>query len=138
MIIYDLRCRKDHTFEGWFKDRAAFEAQKKKRLIVCPVCGSLDIEMVPSTIAVMGRDSRDSDKEGTAPVTPARALELFNEFVTKNFEDVGNRFAEVALNIHRGKENERNIKGVTTREEDELLRDEGVKFFKIPIPKFDS
>lgn len=138
MIIYDLRCRKEHTFEGWFKDRAAFEEQKKKRLIVCPVCGSLDIEMVPSTIAVMGRDSRDSDKEGAAPVSPARALELFNEFVTKNFEDVGNRFAEVALNIHRGKENERNIKGVTTREEDELLRDEGVKFFKIPIPKFDS
>ena len=27
MIIYDLKCRDGHKFEGWFKDRGAFEEQ---------------------------------------------------------------------------------------------------------------
>ena len=30
MIIYDLKCKKNHKFEGWFKDRTAFEEQKNE------------------------------------------------------------------------------------------------------------
>jgi len=55
VIIYDLKCEKNHRFEGWFDDRAAFEAQKSGKFISCPVCGSTDIEIIPSTVAVLGR-----------------------------------------------------------------------------------
>ena len=58
--------------------------------------------------------------------------------MAKNFDDVGERFAEVALKIHRGEEQKRNIRGVTTDKEEETLREEGVEFMKIPAPKFDS
>jgi hypothetical protein len=63
---------------------------------------------------------------------------LFYEYLDKNFDDVGKKFAEVALRIHHGEEEGRNIKGITTENEEETLREEGVQFFKIPVPKFDS
>ena len=67
-----------------------------------------------------------------------KALRTFHEYMDKTFEDVGNRFAEVALKIHFGEEDSRNIKGTTTKKEEAVLREEGVPFVKIPIPKFDG
>ncbi|MBN2539607.1 MAG: DUF1178 family protein, partial [Deltaproteobacteria bacterium] len=52
--------------------------------------------------------------------------------------DVGSKFAEVALKIHFGEEDSRNIKGTTTEREEAVLKEEGVPFVKIPIPKFDG
>jgi hypothetical protein len=138
MIIYDLRCEKGHKFEGWFNDRISFEKQQTQKLIICPACGSSDVGMVPSTISIMGKDIKESNRRGAEASSLPKALRLFHEYLDKNFEDVGNKFAEVALKIHRGEEEGRNIKGVTTENEEETLRDEGVQFLKIPVPKFDS
>jgi len=139
VIIYDLRCEKKHKFEGWFKDLAAFEQQKTKKLITCPLCGSSEVTMMPSSIAVMGksREIKES-KANTTDVSPMKMLEMIHDFVSKNFDDVGDRFAEVALKIHRGEESKHNIRGITTDREEEMLREEGVDFVKIPVPKFDS
>ena len=139
MIIYDLKCDKQHKFEGWFKDLAAFEEQKAEKLITCPLCGSSEVTLVPSTIAVMGKSRELKERKANlTDVSPMKMLEMINDFVTKNFDDVGSRFAEVALRIHRGEEQKRNIRGVTTEKEEETLREEGVEFMKIPVPKFDS
>lgn len=138
MIIYDLKCEKGHKFEGWFQDRSAFENQKSQKLITCPVCGNADVEMIPSTISIMAKDTRASRKGSAEEFSLPRALELFREYLNKNFDDVGPKFAEVALKIHHGEEEKRNIKGTTTENEEEALREEGVQFFKIPVPKFDS
>jgi len=137
VIIYDLKCEKNHIFEGWFNDRTAFEEQKEKKLVTCPVCGSSDVEIAPSSITVMGKGTGRLNKNNK-DLSPAKALRMFNEYVDKTFEDVGNKFAEVALKIHTGEEDSRNIKGTTTKTEEDNLREEGVPFVKIPIPKFDS
>ncbi|MEA3486102.1 MAG: DUF1178 family protein [Thermodesulfobacteriota bacterium] len=137
MIIYDLKCEKNHIFEGWFNDRTAFEEQKEKKLVLCPVCGSSNIEIVPSSITVMGKETGALDKN-YKNLSPAKALRMFNEYIDKTFEDVGNSFAEVAFKIHTGEEDSRNIKGTVTKNEEDTLREEGVPFVKIPIPKFDS
>jgi hypothetical protein len=138
VIIYDLRCEKGHKFEGWFKDRAVFENQRMEKLIACPVCGGADVEMVPSSIAIMGKEVRSSKKQDDRELSPMKALKTVHEYLDKNFVDVGDKFAEVALKIHHGEEELKNIKGTTTQREEENLRDEGVQFFKIPLPKFDS
>lgn len=138
MIIYDLECEKNHKFEGWFNDRASFEEQKKNRLITCPVCGSFDISMVPSSVAIMGKDARGSSVSDPGSMSPEKAARMFYEYVDKTFEDVGDKFANVATKIHRGEENRRNIKGITTKDEEETLREEGVPFVKVPMPKFNS
>jgi hypothetical protein len=139
VIIYDLKCDKQHKFEGWFKDLAAFEQQKAQRLITCPLCGSAEVAMVPSSIAVMGKSRELKERKANlTDVSPMKMLEMVHDFVSKNFDDVGERFAEVALKIHRGEEGKRNIRGVTTDKEEETLREEGVEFVKIPVPKLDS
>ncbi|MGD8990243.1 MAG: DUF1178 family protein, partial [Desulfobacterales bacterium] len=38
MIAYDLQCIDGHAFEGWFEDCEAYESQKKKGLVACPLC----------------------------------------------------------------------------------------------------
>ncbi len=137
MIIYDLKCENGHKFEGWFQDRKAFEEQKDQKLIGCPICGSLDAEVAPSSLTVVSRDSK-VEKTRNGEISPLQALQMLTEFIDKNFEDVGASFAEVATRIHNGEETERNIKGTTTRDEEESLREEGIHFIKIPTPKFDS
>ena len=137
MIIYDLKCENNHIFEGWFNDRTAFEEQKKKALVTCPVCGSLSIDIVPSSITVMGNRTGKSSKNDK-DISPMKDLRMLHEYIDKTFEDVGSKFAEVALKIHIGEEDNRNIKGTTTKTEEDTLREEGIPFIKIPIPKFDS
>jgi hypothetical protein len=138
LIIYDLKCRDGHKFEGWFKDRGAFEEQKASMLIACPVCGSTDAVMVPSSVAIRGKDNRSSvDKQQIGPV-PLKIFKEFQEYIHKNFDNVGDKFAEVALKIHHGEEDGRNIRGTTTQSEEENLRDEGVRFIKLSLPEFDA
>ncbi len=138
MIVYDLRCEKNHNFEGWFHDRAAFESQKAGKLLTCPICGGTEIAMVPSSISIMASERRDSKKNQPQDLSPMRAIEMMHVFLDKHFEEVGDKFAEKALKIHSGEEDQRNIKGTTTKAEEEVLREAGVPFVKIPIPKFDS
>jgi hypothetical protein len=94
--------------------------------------------MVPSTLAILGRDLKMSEKKQDSALTPSKTLQRLNEFLEKNFDDVGDTFSEVAMKIHDGEEDPRNIKGTTTPQEEELLREKGVPFFKIPIMKLDS
>lgn len=79
-----------------------------------------------------------ANKRNDQDVSPAQTLQFFNQYIEKNFEDVGDKFAEVALKIHFGDEEKRNIKGTTTPQEEANLKEEGVSFIKIPLPKMDS
>jgi hypothetical protein len=138
VIIYDLKCKQNHEFEGWFKDRAAFEQQQEQALITCPVCGEAGAEMIPSTPSIRTRDMKTLDIRHAGTLSPLKAMQQLNAFIEKNFDDVGEAFTEVAMKIHDGEEEAKNIKGTTTREEEALLREKGVPFFKIPVMKFDS
>jgi hypothetical protein len=138
VIIYDLKCEKGHTFEGWFKDRENCLLQNSQKLIACPVCNSSEIEIIPSSITIMGKDSRAENKSRNNEISPAVALKMLHQYIDKNFEDVGDKFAEIAVKIHYGDEEKRNIKGTSTPQEEENLKEEGVEFIKIPLPKMDS
>jgi len=111
VIIYDLKCEKGHKFEGWFNDQQAWISQNSQKLVSCPICNSSNVEIIPSSITIMGKDSRAASKLQEKELSPAKALQMFHHYIDKNFEDVGNKFAEVALKIHYGEEEKRNIKG---------------------------
>jgi len=138
VIIYDLKCENGHTFEGWFKDRETWVSQNSRKLIACPICNGTQVEIVPSSITIMGKNSRPENKLPNKEISPAAAIRMLHQYIDKNFEDVGDKFAEVALKIHYGEEEKRNIKGTSTAEEEENLKEEGVKFIKIPAIKLDS
>lgn len=130
MIIFDLKCAKGHTFEGWFEDADAFETQSRNNLVTCPVCEDTQISKIFSPIAI-----KSSPGVQDAPVEPAEMRQMVNkisEFVEKHFDNVGCQFATEALKMHYGVSEPRNIRGVSTEQEEKMLKDEGVEFFKVP------
>ena len=136
MIVYDLQCANGHTFEGWFEDRNAYEDQGRKKLIVCPVCSDTSVVAVPSTFSIKAGPT-SSEKKDDKPEDRPR-VEKTIEFLEKNFEDVGANFAPEALKMHYNVTEKRNIRGTTTEAEEKMLKQEGIEFFKLPIPRLDS
>jgi hypothetical protein len=136
MIVYDLKCESGHTFEGWFENQKAFEEQSRKKLISCPACGDTSVEVVPSSFFIKGA-SPTPEKPHDMPGEPA-TIEKTLEFLEKNFENVGGNFAKEALKMHYDVTEKRNIRGTSTEAEEEMLKKEDIKFFKLPIPRLDS
>ncbi len=132
MIAYDLQCVNGHAFEGWFEDSDAYQNQKKKGLIACPACNDANVSRIPSTFAIK------SSSMPTGSSLQEKSLKKMGkdiiQFVEKNFDDVGCDFAKEALKIHYGVEEPRNIRGVSTKEEEKMLKEEGIDFVKIPMP----
>jgi hypothetical protein len=142
MIAYDIQCANGHTFEGWFADASSFEDQKERGLIECPSCAVTSVERIPSSFAIGKSRERDTAERearpaGQAPVGLAMLSEL-QKHIEKHFEDVGASFAEEAVKIHYGEQDQKNIRGTTTDEEEKMLKEEGVPFMKIPIIRYDS
>jgi hypothetical protein len=132
MIAYDLQCVNGHAFEGWFEDSEAYQTQKKKKLVACPACNTTRVSRIPSTFAIK---SSPIPQKGSPEEENLKKVgkEIVN-FVEKNFDDVGCDFAKEALKIHYGVEEPRNIRGISTKEEEKMLKEEGIDFLKIPMP----
>ncbi|WP_282604186.1 DUF1178 family protein [Pelagibius sp. Alg239-R121] len=78
MIVFDLRCKKEHVFEAWFKDSASYHEQIEAGVVRCPVCGSKRVEkalMAPNVTT--RRQNKEPSAVSPAPVpaeVPAAAL----------------------------------------------------------------
>jgi hypothetical protein len=132
MIAYDLICRNGHTFEGWFEDAKAYEKQKKKGLVACPICNDAGVARRPSTFAIKSRPAPAPPKADGIDVK-ALSRQIY-DYVDKHFDNVGADFAREALKIHYGVSEPRNIRGVSTKQEEKTLKEEGVEFVKLPLP----
>ncbi len=136
MIAFDLQCANDHTFEGWFEDNHAYEEQKKKGMITCPVCNDSRVEKILSPFAIRSSSvpaKTNRQREDHMDVI-VEASQKIVEYVEKNFDNVGADFAKEALKIHYGVTEPRNIRGVSTESEEKTLKSEGIEFYKIPLP----
>ena len=137
MIVFDLECSRGHVFEGWFDSLESFEGQNSKGLVSCPVCNDTDIKKVISPIAV--RKSHSANKQAApGPIDYQRLAKEVVDYIQNNFEDVGPKFSSEALKMHYGVADKRNIRGSATAEEEKTLKEEGIEFFKVPIPKTDE
>ncbi len=132
MMVYDLRCRGGHVFEAWFKDRESYLEQRRSARVECPSCGSSEVNIAFTGCSIQTR------RPETAAAARDSAIERLRGFLEENFEDVGRRFAEEARLIHSGEAERRNIRGLTTEEEEKVLRKEGVAFLKLPVVKLDG
>ena len=61
-----------------------------------------------------------------------KMLGKLHDYVEKNFENVGNRFTDEALSIHRGEREAANICGTASQEQVKKLEKEGVKALPLP------
>ena len=132
MILFDLKCSNGHTFEGWFADNRAFDKQKAKGMIACPVCEDAAVSKVPSTFAIKASQIAADSSCGQEHLE--KIGRKIADFVENNFEDVGCKFTTEALKMHYGVSELKNIRGTSTEKEEKILKDEGINFLKIPMP----
>ncbi|MDR2142648.1 MAG: DUF1178 family protein [Deltaproteobacteria bacterium] len=143
MVIFDLVCLNGHHFEGWFTDLTDLEGQLAEGQIFCPICGDDNVSRRPSTFGLVRARPNSAQvlPEGQAkkPDQDSLAVKAFRKLVElsarleKDFVDVGSSFTTEALKMHYGVAPTRNIRGNSTPDEEEILRGEGVEFFKLPI-----
>jgi len=140
MIVFELKCGTGHRFEAWFKDGAAYEAQAVEGSIACPVCGDAHVAKAPMAPRIGKGSAADKAERNREIQTEAREkLAQLRTEVEKNFDYVGERFAEEARRIHYGEVDPRAIYGETTDNEAAELTEEGVGFQRIPwVPRSDS
>lgn len=139
MIHYDLICEGEHGFDAWFKDSAAFERQKRRKQVVCPVCGSTKVGKALMAPAIARGRSEESQKQLMAAGQAVRALAAMRKHVEQNCDYVGERFADEALKIHHGEVEKRDIYGEATDDQARSLKEEGVAFARIPWgPRLDN
>ena len=145
MVIYDLTCDNDHSFEGWFSGPENYQEQLSRNEIACPVCNSTAITKLPHTCAVHMKkeEAQAPAAQRPKPETPTpeqfrEALIRVHHYVQNNFEDVGPRFAREARRIHEGEVGERPIHGTATPAERESLDEDGIPYMTLPKPELDS
>ena len=153
MIRYSLRCEKDHSFESWFQSSAAYDAQVRRKLVACPVCGSAKVEkaiMAPRIVSKKGHEIAAPAQEPAAsaaetaapastPLLMAQERELraklkeLRDHIVKNADNVGERFPNEARKMHYGDIEHRPIYGEASPEEARSLIDEGVEVSPLPV-----
>ena len=140
MKVLDLRCANGHGFEGWFGSEDDFLDQNGRGLVECPLCADRVIVRMPSAprLNLSGAREPAAPAPSQAPAAPADLQALYMQavrHVLANTEDVGDRFAEEARRIHYGEVDARGIRGEATPDEARSLRDEGIEFASLPVPK---
>ena len=153
MIRYTLRCDRGHGFESWFQDSGAYDSQVRRKLVSCPNCGSVKVEkaiMAPQ----IGKKGRTPVSDAEAPAVPSASTEVstgstplmmaqeaelrakikeLRDHVTKNADNVGEKFPDQARAMHYGDIEHRPIYGEASPDEARSLIDEGIEVSPLPV-----
>lgn len=141
MIRYALICHRQHGYESWFRDAAAYEDQAARQLLSCPLCGSVEVEKAVMAPQIARKDRGEEIEAATQPMAlvQPQAGELITKLkalraeLLENSEDVGKRFVEEARRIHFGETNARPIHGQASLEDAKALLEDGVNVQPLPV-----
>lgn len=135
MKVLNLQCAGGHKFEGWFASNAAFDAQRERGLVTCPICSDGNITKLLSAPRLnLGLAAAQGGAHVPADMAQeARWLRAVRQVMAAT-EDVGARFADEARRIHYGEAPERTIRGQATADQTEALRDEGIAVVSVALP----
>lgn len=134
MIKYNLKCKNKHEFESWFLDSREYEKLLKRKMLECIYCGSKDIEKSIMSPRVINSNSKlDINNTKNSDILKIKNdLNKLRNYVEKNFEFVGDKFATKVREVYYDEKNKKNIYGTTTPEEKKELEEEGIDLMSIP------
>lgn len=151
MILYQLRCGKDHEFEAWFKDGATCDRQLTRKTVECPACGSKKVAkalMAPRIgaaekpqAALPAGQQQGPQQQGMSVMASAmrQHLQEIRSKVEENCDYVGDKFADEARKIHYGETESRGIYGEATDHQHQELVEEGIEVARVPwLPRSDA
>ena len=140
MIVFDLRCSGDHVFEAWFGSSTAYEDQRTRGLLVCPICGDTDIGkavMAPNVGAKGNSQATAAAVDAPSPAVMKAAIQALAQAqarILEKSEWVGRAFADKARAMHVGDIDSAPIHGQTTPAEAKALAEEGVPVAALLLP----
>ena len=140
MIKYNLKCSNKHEFESWFSDSKEFEKLNKRKLLECIFCSSKNIQkslMAPRVLNSKKSFELNNPNKDEYLKVKNDLLKLRN-YVEKNFEFVGDKFADKVRQVYYDKNTKKNIYGTTTSKEREELREEGINLISVPWVEKDN
>lgn len=133
MIVFDLRCSHGHVFEAWFASSSAYEDQRARSLVMCPVCddSSIDKAVMAPNIAAKG-NRMPAHAKGAQQTALSKMAEAQAKLL-ENSEWVGRSFPDRARSMHLGDEPAALIHGETSPAEAAELAEEGVPLMPLPF-----
>ncbi len=147
MIIYELVCELEHSFEGWFKKSSDFDAQLLNGQLTCPVCGINEvmklsdrenannvIEIKPYNLLKEKLNSSEvtiSNVNVDVSALTSDFVERLNNFVEQHFDDL-----DVSLTSDvDGLENQNILSSQSGHDKIKVLSEDGVTVITIPKKK---
>ncbi|MCO5059268.1 MAG: DUF1178 family protein [Rhizobiaceae bacterium] len=134
MISFSIVCENDHDFEAWFRNGDDFDAQRRRKLIACPACGSTKVEkaLMAPAVSTGRRKEKMALAIGTEQRKAMAKLKELTEKLKQGADYVGDKFADEARKIHFGETEARGIYGEATVDEARSLHEDGVEFLPLP------
>ena len=138
MIKYNLTCKCNCSFDGWFASSGEFGRLMKKKLITCIECNSNNVNK-----SIMAPNVSSSKKINNINYKFQKNIKKkiieYQKFIKENCKYVGDNFAQEVRSIHydkkETKDNEKETKGIygrVTAEEIDELNEEGIETITIP------
>ena len=134
MIKYRLICDKGHEFDAWFKGSATFEEQHNCGQLTCAVCRSRKIDRAVMAPALALSSGESGDLITEEDREKRDMVEKLVDHVERDFDYLGEDFADEARKIHDGEARQRGIYGEATFSEALDLLTEGVPVAPLPKP----
>ena len=132
MIKYILKCKNKHEFKSWFSNSKEYEKLKKKKLIECIFCYSLEVDKSIMSPNIVRQNKNINTYNSLEFNKIKKELKKIKIFVKKNFENVGDKFSREAREIYYDKKKIRNIYGTVSSKERKELEEEGIELASIP------
>ncbi len=157
MIKYQLNCNNEHQFDGWFPNIAEFERQQEKKLLICPMCDSNQVDRAIMSPGIGKPKSKSKTKTNSKsqldkeefyraqftddtmiPASQAKnILRKIRKKIVTEFDNVGDRFVKEYRKHEKGERDDK-FYGVPSKEEVKQLVEEGVDLFHLPNVKDDA
>ena len=144
MIVFDLKCvGHGHVFEAWFGSSAAYEEQRGRGLIACPICGETAVDKAVMAPRIAAKSNARTETLPVASAAPAEDIEkkaliaamaeVQAKLVAKS-EWVGRDFDAKARAMDAGEATRATIHGEVTREEAAALVEDGIAVTPLLFP----
>lgn len=143
MIVFDLRCHAaGHVFEAWFSSSEAYEGQRGRGLLCCPICGDQQIgkAAMAANVSVKGNArSRDVTRSVAAPGDQEAkallaAMASAQQKLLGESTWVGRQFDSQARAMDSGEIEKSTIHGEVTASEAKSLVEDGIAVMPLPFP----
>ena len=141
MIKYKLGCKNcNSSFDSWFSSSKEYEKLKKRKLLSCHFCNSLDVEKSLMAPKLINNKSKEiSHKETQNLKTIKKTIKEYQKFIKNNFDYVGENFAYEARSLHYdNKKTQKGIYGKASKQDLKELKEEGIETQEIPWIRNDN